>query len=124
MYSKFMTEFISSTKREKAPSEMSLRELALAVTVLKETLPEQIELIEATVAKLNQMQRLSELLGKLAPGGTAPRTALEQIWKQSETDSDESPILLELREMLSQHWGDWKPALRDAEGLPPAESSD
>lgn len=71
--------------------------------------------------RLAQFDRLTRLLGMLAPGGTAPRTALEQIYQQSLTNDDESPILLDMRTMLRQHWGEWTPALREAEGFPPAE---
>ena len=71
--------------------------------------------------RLARYDRLQRLLGLLAPAGTAPRTAIEQIYLQSATDAEESPIVLELRHMLSQHWGEWTPAIREAEGLPPAQ---
>lgn len=71
--------------------------------------------------RLDRFDRLQRLLGLLAPAGTAPRTALEQLYIQSENSADESPIVLDLRHMLSQHWGEWTPALREAEGLPPAD---
>ncbi len=70
--------------------------------------------------RVARFDRLQRLLGLLAPAGTAPRTALEQIYLQSETSTDESQIVLDLRAMLEQHWGEWTPALREAEGLPPA----
>ncbi len=72
--------------------------------------------------RLAQFDRLTTLIGLLAPGGTAPRTALEQIYKQSATDDEESQIVLDLRAMLHQHWGDWTPALREIQGYPPAET--
>ncbi len=71
--------------------------------------------------RIERFDRLTRLLGLLAPGGTAPRTALEQIYIQSADNSDESPIVLELREILETHWGEWTPAIREAEGLPPIE---
>ncbi len=75
--------------------------------------------ISEAADRLARFDRLQRLLGLLAPGGTAPRTAFEQLFIQSATDCDESPIVLDLRGMLSQHWGEWTPALREAEGLPP-----
>jgi hypothetical protein len=69
--------------------------------------------------RLARFDRLQRLIGLLAPGGTAPRTALEQIYIQSGTDTEESPIVQDLRHMLQEHWGEWTPALREAEGLPP-----
>jgi|GEM_PF-3412826 len=72
--------------------------------------------------RLARFDRLTRLLGWLAPAGTAPRTAIEQIYIQSETNAEESQIVLDLRAMLADHWGDWTPALREAEGLPPAET--
>ncbi len=74
--------------------------------------------------RLARFDRLTRLLGLLAPGGTAPRTALEQIYKQSETSDEESPVVLDLRAMLHEHWSEWTPALREAEGFPPAETPD
>jgi len=76
-------------------------------------------LLEEAADRLQQFENLSSLLGLLAPAGTAPRTAIEQIYKQSAYNGDESQIVLDLRQMLSQHWGEWTPALREAEGLPP-----
>lgn len=116
-----MMEISRNTQYEKPATELSIRELALAVAGLKEVIPESSEVLDETTKQLERLQRLSEMLGKLAPGGTAPRTAFEQLWIQSDDNSDESPVLLELREMLTNHWGDWTPALRKAEGLPPAE---
>jgi len=72
--------------------------------------------------RLARFDRLTTLLGWLAPAGTAPRTAIEQIYIQSETNAEESQIVLDLRAMLANHWGDWTPALREAEGLPPSET--
>ena len=72
--------------------------------------------------RLAQLGRLTRLLGLLAPAGTAPRTAIKQIYKQSETDAEESQIVLDLRAMLHAHWAEWTPALREAAGFPPAEN--
>lgn len=116
-----MTEIPRTNQPEKSPKELSMRELALAIFAMGETFPEHAELLRESAAKLLQLQRLNELLGMLAPGGTAPRTGFEQLWIQSEDNSDESPILLELRNMLNEHWGDWTPAIREAEGLPPIQ---
>lgn len=71
--------------------------------------------------RLARADRLRRLIGLLAPAGTAPRTALEQLYIQSETSAEESPIVLDLRNMLKQHWGEWTPALQEAEGLPPRD---
>jgi hypothetical protein len=76
--------------------------------------------VQEAADRLARFDRFQRLVGLLAPGGTAPRTALEQIYIQSGDNADESPIVLDLRGMLEQHWGEWTPALREAEGLPPA----
>ena len=107
------------TSSEKQPKDMTIRQLALAITALAETMPEHTALLSESVKKLNQLQNLSQILGLLAPGGTAPRTGFEQLWVQSAENAEASPILLELRDMLHQHWGDWPPAIREAEGFPP-----
>jgi hypothetical protein len=73
--------------------------------------------------RLARFDRLTRLLGLLAPAGTAPRTAIEQIYIQSETDDMASQVILDLRAMLHGHWGEWTPALREAEGFPPAIES-
>lgn len=84
--------------------------------------PESTSYIQKLSAeRVMRLGRLSWLLGMLAPGGTAPRTALEQIYIQAGENRDESPIVLDLRKMLESHWGEWTPALREAEGLAPAE---
>lgn len=75
--------------------------------------------IREAAERLDRFARLQRLIGLLAPGGTAPRAALEQIYVQSDTNAEESPIVLDLRHMLKQHWGEWTPALREAKGLPP-----
>jgi hypothetical protein len=81
------------------------------------------ELLAEAADRIDRFDRLSRLLGLLAPGGTAPRTALEQVYAQSANlIVEESPIILDLRHMLEQHWGEWTPALREAEGLPPAST--
>jgi len=83
--------------------------------------PESTSYIQRLSAeKVMRLGRLSWLLGLLAPGGTAPRTALEQIYIQAGDNIEESPIVLDLRHMLHDHWGNWTPALREAEGFPPA----
>jgi hypothetical protein len=80
------------------------------------------EILAEAADRVDRFNRLSKLIGLLAPGGTAPRTAFEEIYRQSGTpDVGESPVILDLRHMLHQHWGEWTPALREAEGLPPAE---
>lgn len=119
-----MIENPKNSQHEKPASELSIRELALAVTALKETVPESGELLDETTRQLERLQRLSEILGKLAPAGTAPRTGFEQLWIQSGENSDESPVLLELCAMLTNHWGEWTPALREAEGLPPIKQEE
>ena len=119
-----MTEIPNTHRAEKTVDQLSLRELALAVTALKEITPHSKELLDEATKQLERLQRLSEILGKLAPGGTAPRTGLEQLWIQSGETSDESPILLEMRSMLASHWGDWTPAIRQAEGLPPIQQEE
>lgn len=116
-----MTEMYRHTNPEKPASELNIRELALAVIALKETAPESHELLDVTVRELERLQRLNVLLGMLAPGGTAPRTGVEQLWIQAADNSDESPVLHEIRMMLKQHWGDWTPAIREADGLPPIQ---
>lgn len=79
------------------------------------------DLLNEAADRIDRLDRLQKLLGLLAPSGTAPRTALEQIYDQSASGVvEESPILLDLRRMLRSHWGEWTPALREAEGLPPA----
>lgn len=76
-------------------------------------------LLEEAANRIQRYQNLSRLLGQLAPAGTAPRTALEQLYAQSATNADESPILLELRGMLAQHYEEWTPAIAEAEGVTP-----
>lgn len=106
---------------KKPASELTIPQLALALRALGETMTEGSEIIVEAAIKLDKLQNINKLFGLLAPGGTAPRTALEQLWDQSDLNSDESPIALELRHMLSSHWGEWTPAIREAEGLPPVQ---
>lgn len=116
-----MTEIPRNNQRERQPGELTTGQLALALIAIAETLPEHVDLLQESANRLQQLQNLSQILGLLAPGGTAPRTALEQLFLQSKENGDESPIVLEARGMLEQHWGDWTPAIRKAEGLPQAE---
>lgn len=79
------------------------------------------DLFELAAGRLDVLHRLIGHLGLLAPGGTAPRTALEEIYRQSlEGDIRETPAVIALRDMLDPHWGDWSDSLREIEGLPPA----
>jgi len=86
---------------------------SLALHAFKPLLDRLVELEAAQPSALEaanqaeRLQRLSKLLGLLAPGGTAPRTALEQLYDQSDVSTDESPAVLELRRMLQPHWGEW-----------------
>jgi|GEM_PF-3311654 hypothetical protein len=119
-----MSEIPQSDRGDRPASELGIRELALKVAALTEFAPEQEDLIIEAAKQLGRLNNLALLLGMLAPAGTAPRTAIEQLWIQAgEEDPDESPILLELREMLRNHWADWKPAIREAEGFPPKETN-
>lgn len=102
-------------------NELTIPQLALALRALSETMPAGSDVIIEAAKKLDKLQNLNRLFGLLTPGGTAPRTAFEQLWIQSDLNADESPILLELRTMLEAHWGEWTPAIREAEGLPPVE---
>lgn len=71
-------------------------------------------------ARIEQLDRFQALIGLVAPGGTAPRTALEQIYQQSLAGNNElTQIILDLGNMLYEHWAEWTPALRAAEGFPP-----
>lgn len=120
-----MTEIPKSTQHEKPANQLSITELALSLSALKDIAPDlDYKLIDEATKQLERLQKLSQLIGMLAPGGTAPRTGFEQLWIQAGDNSDESPVLLELRGMLHAHWGDWRPALREAEGLPPKEKDD
>lgn len=115
-----MSEHIPNrTNHEKKPSELTIPQLALALKALGETVQDESGIITEAVAKLEKLQNINKLLGLLAPGGTAPRTALEEIWKQADNNGNESPVLQELRSMLTAHWGEWTPAIRKAEGIPP-----
>jgi hypothetical protein len=117
-----MSEQLSQNPENSKPaSELTIPQLALALRALGETMPDGSEIIAESAKKLDQLQNIGKLLGLLAPGGTAPRTAFEQIWDESSSRGDEFPVLLELRDMLQKHWGEWTPAIREAEGLPPTE---
>ncbi len=115
-----MAEIIHNSEQQ--PSRLTIRDLAREVMALAEAFPEHTELLSEGAKKIEQLDRLNTLFGLLAPGGTAPRTALEELWRQSEHSKDESPTLLDLREMLAEHWADWTPALREIEGLPPRQN--
>jgi len=117
-----MAEQLPQTPETTKPaSELTIPQLALALRALSETMPDESGVIAEAAKKLDKLQNINKLLGLLAPAGTAPRTAIGQLWEQSDENADESPILLELRAILAQHWGEWTPAIREAEGLPPAE---
>lgn len=102
-------------------SKLTIPQLAIATRAIRDASPYQSAILAENATKLDKLQNINKLFGLLAPGGTAPRTAIEQLWEQSDSNADESPILLELRSMLAEHWGEWTPAIRKAEGLPPAE---
>lgn len=114
-------KFSSHNETEKKPSELSITQLAMAVRAVQETYPDNSELLAEAANKLEQLQNMNMLLGLLAPGGTAPRTALEEICNQSGSSAEEFPALLELRKMLATHWGEWTPALREAAGFSAVE---
>jgi hypothetical protein len=117
-----MTEHASQNPEYTKPSnELTIPQLAMALRALAETMPAESSIITEAAKKLDKLQNINKLLGLLAPGGTAPRTAIEQLWNQSDLNAEKSPILLELRAMLAVHYGDWTPAIREAEGLPPVE---
>jgi len=117
-----MTEILPQNHEiEKKPDELTISQLAMAVRAIGESSPKHLELADEAANRLDKLQNLNKLLGLLAPKGTAPSTALEQIWDQSDSSSEESPVLLELRSMLESHWGERTPAIRKAEGLPPVE---
>jgi deoxycytidylate deaminase len=103
--------------RRKSFSKMTTR--VLKSELLNLDVPEYDAVVVEEVAKrLQQFDNLTKILGLLAPGGTAPRTAIEEIYKQSADNADESQIILDLRQMLHPQWGEWTPALRKAEGFP------
>ena len=115
-------ELIDGVRRKLETGKLHLSELGRELTErsLADMNPIDAAYVREAADRLARFDRLQRILGLLAPAGTAPRTALEQIYIQSETSADESPIVLDLRSMLNQHWGEWTPALREAEGLPPA----
>ena len=114
-----MTEKLPNTPEITKPaSELTIPQLAMALKAIGETMPGESEVIIEAAKKLDKLQNLNKLFGLLAPAGTAPRTAIERLWEQSDLNAEESPILLELRAMLERHWGEWTPAIREAEGLP------
>lgn len=104
-----------------AMKRLDLSQLAQLARSVRDGSPYQTAILEEVTTKVDRLQNLNKLFGKLAPAGTAPRTALEQLWDQSAKNSDDSDALLELRAMLESHWGNWTPAIRSAEGLPPVE---
>ena len=113
---------VETERRRLGLSDMVLRKFSRNFAELSSTgmnVEDAAYLREAS-ERLARFDRLIRLMGLLAPAGTAPRTALEEIYIQSATSAEESPVVLDLREMLAQHWGEWTPALREAEGIPPA----
>lgn len=119
-----MTEFSAPSEPIQKLSDLHDTRLAAELRSLNPDSDNQ-DLLEEAANRIERFHRLSRLLGLLAPGGTAPRTALEQIYAQSANpDVEETPIVLDLRHMLQQHWGEWTPALREAEGLPPADADE
>jgi hypothetical protein len=119
-----MLEQLPTNPENTVPAhKLTITQLAMALRVLEGVLPEQLDVISESAKKLEQLQNLSTLLGLVAPGGSAPRTALEQLWKQSSDNAEETPVLKEFRSMLSGHHGEWTPALREAEGLPPRKEA-
>lgn len=114
-------ELVDGVRRKLGLRELGEAEISreLNERSLADMNPIDAAYVREAADRLARFERLQRLLGLLAPGGTAPRTALEQIYNQSDTSADESPIVLDLRLMLTQHWSEWTPALREAEGLPP-----
>ena len=102
--------------------ELTIPQLAIATRAIRDVSPYQSAILAENATKLDKLQNINKLFGLLAPGGTAPRTGFEQLWEQASENAEESPILLELRHMLASHWGEWTPALRKAEGLPPDDT--
>jgi len=76
-------------------------------------------LLEEAATRIRRFENLCTMLGKLAPKGTAHNTALEQIYQQADVGAEISPIVLELRAMLAHHYGEWTPAIAEAEGIAP-----
>jgi len=74
-------------------------------------------LLEEAANRIQRLENLTRLFGLLAPGGTAPRTALEQLYVQSATSADASPMVEEMRRMLEPCYGSWTPVLAEAEGI-------
>lgn len=113
-------EVIDGVRRKLELGKLSLTEIGreLNERSLTDMNPIDAAYVQEAADRLARFDRLQRLLGLLAPAGTAPRTALEQIYIQSETNTDESQIVLDLRGMLAQHWGDWTPTLGEAEGIP------
>ena len=102
---------------------LAIRALAADEIILAGLSPTYREnVLEEAANRLQRFERLTTLLGLLAPAGTAPRTALEQLYEQSSANANESPIVLEIRHMLEPHWGEWTPILREADGLPGLET--
>ena len=100
-----MTESIRSAEK---PSDLHDTRLARQLRELSN--PDNAALIEAAADRIDRFNRLSRLLGLLAPAGTAPRTALEQIYVQSANpDVEETAIIADLRGMLYTHWAEWTP---------------
>jgi hypothetical protein len=112
---------MGSMENDKPAKDMSFVELSFALRCLTQANPRVEEIAEEAAARIDRLNRLQRLLGQLAPSGTAPRTALEEIYKQSADSADRSQIVNDLGEMLEQHWGEWTPALRKAEGFPDSE---
>lgn len=119
---------MTSEYSERGPEKPTTRQIRadLAGLALDASIaPDKQALIALATKRLEVLDNLSELLGQLAPGGTAPRTALEEINRQARAgDTTTSQVVLDLRHMLSEHYGEWTPTLRQIEGLPPASSED
>lgn len=117
-------EVVNGVRRKLELGKLSLAEISreLNERSLADMNPIDAAYVQEAADRIAHFDRLQRVLGLLAPGGTAPRTALEQIYLQSATSSDESPVVLDLRNMLTPHWGEWTPTLRAAEGAPPEAS--
>lgn len=104
------------------PTTRELRQNLAGLAMDASMAPDQQTLFAQAAKRLNVLEDLATLLGNLAPGGTAPRTALEEIYRQARAgNTDISPTVLDLQAMLAQHYGEWTPALSKIEGFPPKE---
>lgn len=112
-----MTELPPTPETEQRVSDLTIGELALKVAMLAEFAPHKEALIVEAAKQLGRLNNLTVLISDLAPSGTAPRTALDQLWRQAESNSGESASVIELRRMLKQHWGEWTLELAQAAGF-------